>query len=77
MFACPAAHYAVGTQVLGTLELDMLVFFFDVLVIGDNYTQYKPIARETNWIASHHNLQGAAHLHLATYPSQCSKHCYP
>ena len=52
-------------------------FFFDVLVIGDNYTQYKPIARETNWIASHHNLQGAAHLHLATYPSQCSKHCYP
>lgn len=28
MFACPAAHYAVGTQVLGTLELDMLGFFF-------------------------------------------------
>lgn len=50
------------------------LFYFDVLVTGDNYAQYKLITRETDWITSRQSLQWGTCLLSPRYTHQCSNY---
>lgn len=51
------------------------LFYFDVLVTGDNYTQYKLITRETDWITSRQfamrYLSAVTQVHTSVFKLQC------